>query len=125
MVWDRIRTGEYYPWTCTLCGRDYSGLQTLSVLGIVDDPREAPRPNKPAAMAVVCGSCDSVSTEETQRRIEQMFGLIGTNAPLLVGDNEAVSIILDFAPLHEAEIHFAAKCLGDPIQQLAEPHRFS
>ena len=53
----------------------------LSVLGIIDDPREAPRPNKSAAMAVVCASCDSVSSEETQRRIEQMFGLVGVSTP--------------------------------------------
>jgi hypothetical protein len=27
MAWDRVRTGEYDPWTCTLCERDYSGLR--------------------------------------------------------------------------------------------------
>ena len=81
MVWDRVRTGEYDPWMCTLCGRNYSGLRALSVLGVIDDPREAPTPNKPAAMALVCTSCDSVSSEETQRRIEQTFGLVGTFTP--------------------------------------------
>jgi hypothetical protein len=81
MVWDRVRTGEYDPWMCTLCGRNYSGLRALSVLGVIDDPREAPTPNKPAAMALVCTSCDSVSTEETQRQIEQTFGLVGMNTP--------------------------------------------
>jgi hypothetical protein len=81
MVWDRVRTGEYDPWSCTLCGHSYSGLAMLSVLGIVDDPREAPCKDKPAAVAVVCTSCDSASTEETQKGIEQTFGLIRTNAP--------------------------------------------
>jgi hypothetical protein len=81
MVWDRVRTGEYDPWMCTLCGHDYSGLRALSVLGVIDDPREAPLPNKPAAMALVCGTCDGVSAEETRRRIEQTFGLAGTNTP--------------------------------------------
>jgi hypothetical protein len=81
MVWDRVRTGECDPWSCTLCGRDYSGLQMLSVLGIIDDPREAPLPNKSAAMALVCAPCDNVSTEDTQRGIEQTFGLVGVNTP--------------------------------------------
>jgi hypothetical protein len=64
---------------CTLCKRDYSGLRVLSVLGVIDDPREAPTPNKPAAMALVCTSCDSVSSEETRKKIERVFGLIGTS----------------------------------------------
>jgi hypothetical protein len=81
MAWDRIRTGEYDPWGCTLCGREYSGLQRLSVFGVIDDPRAAPLPNKPAAMALVCTFCDCVSMEETQRRIEQTFGLTRVNAP--------------------------------------------
>ena len=54
MARDRIRTGELNPWTCVLCERDYSGLQTLSVLGVIDDPREAPRKNKPAVVTLVC-----------------------------------------------------------------------
>ena len=36
MPWDRIRTGEYEPWECGLCGKAYSGLTALSVFGIVD-----------------------------------------------------------------------------------------
>jgi hypothetical protein len=82
MVWDRVRTGEYSPWACTLCGGDYFGLQRLSVLGVIDDPRRGSTPDKPAAMALVCTACDSVSQEETQRRIRQKFGLVkGMDAP--------------------------------------------
>jgi hypothetical protein len=80
MAWDRIRD----PWECTLCGRDYSGLPMLSVLGIVDDPREAPRQNKPAVMALVCTSCDGVSTEET-RRPKSEPGTSGSSAPRALG----------------------------------------
>jgi hypothetical protein len=76
MAWDRVRTGELNPWTCALCEHDYSGLQALSVFGVIDDPREAPLPNKPALVALVCGPCDGVSSEETRRRIGQTFGLI-------------------------------------------------
>jgi len=50
-------------------------------IGIIDDPHEAPLPNKSAAKALVCASCDSMSTGETRRPIEQMFGLVGTNTP--------------------------------------------
>jgi hypothetical protein len=75
MVWDRIRTGEYDPWTCSLCGRDYSGLTKLSVFGIVEHALGNPTPSKPAAMALVCEVCDCISTEETKRRLERLFGV--------------------------------------------------
>jgi hypothetical protein len=75
IAWDRIGTGEYDPWQCTLCSKDYSGLRPLSVLGIVDHARDAPLPSKPAVIALVCQRCDSVSTAETRRRVEQVFGL--------------------------------------------------
>jgi hypothetical protein len=73
-IWDRIRTGEHNPWQCSLCARDYSGLQMLSVLAMIEQARGDPVPSKPAVMALVCQSCDSVSTQETQRRIEKKFG---------------------------------------------------
>jgi hypothetical protein len=77
-LWDRIRTGEHSPWQCSLCAKDYAGLPMLSVFALVDRPRDLPLPNKPGIMALVCQACDSISTQETQRRISKMFGLSPT-----------------------------------------------
>jgi hypothetical protein len=74
-VWDRIRTGEYCPWQCSLCAKDYAGLPMLSVFALIDHPRDPPLPNKPGIMALVCQTYDSISTQETRRRIDEMFGL--------------------------------------------------
>jgi hypothetical protein len=73
-MWDRIRTGEHNPWECTLCAKHYTGLAMLSVFALIDHPRSAPVETKPALMALVCQACDSVSMEETTRRINEMFG---------------------------------------------------
>jgi hypothetical protein len=74
-MWDRIRTGEHDPWECALCAKNYTGLPMLSVFAMIDHPRSAPVPTKPALMALVCQTCDSVSTEETERRINEMLGV--------------------------------------------------
>ncbi len=75
-IWDRIRTGEHSPWQCSLCAKDYAGLPMLSVFAIIDHPYDPPLPSKPGIMALVCQTCDSVSTQETRRRIGKVFGLL-------------------------------------------------
>jgi hypothetical protein len=75
-MWDRIRTGEHSPWQCSLCAKEYAGLPMLSVFALIDHPYAPPLPNKPGVMALVCQTCDSISTEETQRRLGEMFGLL-------------------------------------------------
>jgi hypothetical protein len=59
-----------------LCATNYNGLSNLSVFALIDHPHDAPVASKPGVMALVCMKCDSVSTEETRRRIEEMFGLL-------------------------------------------------
>jgi hypothetical protein len=51
-MWDRIRTGEHDPWECALCAKNYTGLPMLSVFAMIDHPRSAPVPTKPALMAL-------------------------------------------------------------------------
>lgn len=79
-TWDRIQRGEMRPWVCFLCQRPHSGLKELSCLGIIDQA-PASKTNK-AAILPVCHACDSVSTEETQRRLIAEFPL---TAPLNEG----------------------------------------
>jgi hypothetical protein len=78
VTWDRIRTGDCDSWSCTICERDYSGLQMLSVLGVIDDPR-TPGSAGPVAVALVCASCASTSPEEIEREIARTFGLVRRN----------------------------------------------
>jgi hypothetical protein len=56
--------------------QDYAGLQMLSVFALIDHPRDAPLPNKPGVLALVCQTCDSVSTQETQTKLGETFGLL-------------------------------------------------
>lgn len=75
-IWDRIRTGEMNPWQCTLCAKRFSGLAALSAFALLDHVRDAPLPNKPGIMALICGACDSESTEQTKRQVFEAFGLM-------------------------------------------------
>jgi hypothetical protein len=78
MAWDRIRTGDRDPWSCILCRRDYSGIDALAVLGVIDDPRtdhSASRSStEPVAVALVCASCASASPERlTQNKPQKKW----------------------------------------------------
>lgn len=75
-IWDRIRTGEYNPWQCSLCAKSYRGLALLSVFALIDDPRKPPAKDKPGVMALVCHDCDCISTAETKLKVEKRFGLM-------------------------------------------------
>jgi hypothetical protein len=77
MAWDRVRTGDCDSWSCALCGRDYSGLRMLSVLGVIDDPRE-PLPG-PVDVPLVCASCASGNPEGIEREIASTLGLARRN----------------------------------------------
>ena len=72
-VFDRIRTGEIPVWGCALCAQGYEGLGDLSCIGVAD--HEGDRPEQGALIAVVCGACDQISSQDTIRRLHQMFGL--------------------------------------------------
>jgi hypothetical protein len=74
-VFDRIRTGEIAPWQCFLCAREFYGPADLSVLAFIERTLGEPLRTKPALITPICHSCDSVSTEETRRRVEEAFGL--------------------------------------------------
>jgi hypothetical protein len=80
MSFDRIRTGEFASWTCLLCGHDFSGLNQLSVVAVIERALGEPKPDKPGIVASVCHACDSVSPEETSRRIHASFGLLETQS---------------------------------------------
>lgn len=75
MAWDRIRTGELRRWPCLLCAAERSELQGLSCLAVIDRVADKLQPSKPALVAMVCGACDSVSSDDTRRRIEASLGL--------------------------------------------------
>jgi hypothetical protein len=79
MAWDRIRTGDCEFWSCALCERDYSGLRVLSILGVIDDPREPLTAAGPVDVPLVCASCASGSPEEIEREIAQTLGLARRN----------------------------------------------
>jgi hypothetical protein len=79
IAWDRIRTGDCDSWSCSLCERDYSGLPMLSVLGVVDDPREPLCAAGPVAVALVCTSCAGGRAEEMEREIARTLGLARRN----------------------------------------------
>jgi hypothetical protein len=72
---DRIRTGEIEPWQCFLCGADHAGLSTVSVMAVIEWALGDPMPQKPGIVASICHACDSVSTEQTQQRVREAFGL--------------------------------------------------
>lgn len=72
---DRIRTGELDPWRCFLCGDDHRGMQPLSVMAVIERMLGDPQPKKPGTVASICHTCDGVSTEETNRRVREAFGL--------------------------------------------------
>lgn len=72
-IWDRIRTGEMPTWSCALCAAKRSGLSTLSCFGIIDQLGSAG--SYPAVIMPICQVCDSISTEETHRRVTAMFPL--------------------------------------------------
>jgi hypothetical protein len=74
---DRIRTGEIEPWRCVLCGKEFSGLPELSVMAVIERALGDPTPKKPGITAPICHACDSVSAEETKRRVQAAFGLMG------------------------------------------------
>jgi hypothetical protein len=71
----RIDNGEIEPWTCFLCDREFSGLPTLSVMAVIERALGDPMPNKPGLTMPICHACDSVSTEETRRRVQAALGL--------------------------------------------------
>jgi hypothetical protein len=75
-AFDRIRTGELNPWSCGLCSREFSGYANLSVLAVIERTLGEPKRDKPALSVFVCHGCDSVSAEETKRRVQQMFGVL-------------------------------------------------
>jgi hypothetical protein len=74
-MFDRIRTGEITPWQCFLCAREFHGLAGLSVFALIERTLGDPLPTKPAMVMPICATCDGVSTEETRRRVEQVYGL--------------------------------------------------
>jgi hypothetical protein len=74
-VFDRMRTGEIEPWACTLCGREHRGLRRVSALAVIERAVGDPTPQKPGIVAPICHGCDSISTEETLRQIQSLFGL--------------------------------------------------
>jgi hypothetical protein len=76
-VYDRIRTGELDTWHCLLCDQTFHGLDDLSALAVTDHPGDTA--NKPALTALVCNSCDSVSVEDTERRIYAALNLTKPN----------------------------------------------
>jgi hypothetical protein len=69
-VFDRIRTGEI-DGICGLCGTRYN-VQGFSCYAVIERARGISR-EKPALTLPICHSCDSVSTQETQRRVLEMF----------------------------------------------------
>jgi hypothetical protein len=69
-VFDRIRTGEI-DGICGLCGTRYN-VQGFSCYAVIERARGISR-EKPALALPICHSCDSVSTQETQRRVLEMF----------------------------------------------------
>lgn len=75
LQWDLIKRGEMAVWPCVLCDREYTGFADLSCFVIMD--RIIGRANdQPALVAMICRTCDSVSTDETRRRVQEMFGLL-------------------------------------------------
>jgi hypothetical protein len=74
-VWDRVRTGEIDPWQCNTCRKSYSGLAHLSVMALVDCARDKPAKDKPGAIALICNTCDSISSEHTFDLVRRSFGL--------------------------------------------------
>ena len=72
---DKIRTGEIRPWRCGLCRVDHSGVDALSVIAVIERALREPTRDKPALTVPVCHACDSVSTEETKRKIQAALGL--------------------------------------------------
>jgi hypothetical protein len=73
---DRIRTGEIEPWQCFLCGAEHVGMQAISVMAVIERTLGEPRPDKHGIVAPICYACDSVSTDETRRLIQEAFGLL-------------------------------------------------
>jgi len=76
-TFDRIRAGEIEPWQCFLCGVEHSGMQAISVMAVIERALGEPAPDKPGPVVPICHACDSVSTEETRRRVQAEFGLYG------------------------------------------------
>jgi hypothetical protein len=75
-TYNRVMTGEIDPWHCFLCQRKFSGLGGLSTFAMLERSIGNPAQNKPAVAMMICHECDSVSTEETQRRVERAYGMI-------------------------------------------------
>ena len=70
---DRIRTGEIEPWQCLLCGHEYSGAPSVSTMTVIERALGDPTPDKPGIVAPICHACDSISTEETTRKVQAWF----------------------------------------------------
>jgi hypothetical protein len=49
-------------------------------LEVIDLALGEPKPDKPGIVASVCHACDSVTPEETSRRIHASFGLLETQS---------------------------------------------
>lgn len=76
-IFDRIRTGEVEG-ICFLCDarRDWRGF---SCYAVVERARGMSR-DKPAMVLPICHQCDSISTQETQRRIAERLPLVSVPA---------------------------------------------
>jgi len=75
-VFDRIRKGEIEG-HCGLCGTRYN-VQGFSCYAIIERARGTSR-KKPALTVPVCHNCDSISTEETKRRVSELFPMAAIN----------------------------------------------
>ena len=71
-VFDRIRNGEI-DGRCGLCGARHN-VNGFSCYAVIERVRGTSL-KKPALTLPVCHNCDSVSTQETQRRVLAMFPL--------------------------------------------------
>jgi hypothetical protein len=46
------------------------------VVAVIERAAGDPAPDKPAVTALICHACESVSTEETRRRVQAEFWLL-------------------------------------------------
>lgn len=70
-AWDRIRLGEIEG-RCSICDARQN-VAGLSCYAVIERAHGGPLRDKPALVLPVCHRCDSVSTEETQRRVMGLF----------------------------------------------------
>ena len=71
-VWDRIRTGETIG-RCGLCETRH-GVRGFSCYAVIERARGVSR-DKPAVVLPICHQCDSISTQETQRRVCELISI--------------------------------------------------